>query len=508
MIVDSSSPKTFTCTDPTSSVLFDDPRGMPVLTGLDGDMWASQLLTIQTTAPSTDIIFNFRNAPNFVRVERVEIVMFNCRQWGIGVQTIQAFEQDAMVFSVDVDPTVNSCNSLVRLCLPYRTSLSVFTLRFFLFPNTDKVYLAETTFFGNNHNCAPDIVITSQFSSPVTSTSQELLPTVENTTLPHTTLTSHIPKVITKPRSLDTVVIAIVIVVIFLLLLLLVGVVVVVLVLWRCRHQHTAKEEASHTSSQTHTHPVVSLCEETGQVQYVSEQQDTDQDSLYSSIPLQLGQVRKNKDDILHIEMGVYDIIPIGMVKSLEEKEAKQMVNSDNNALLKDVSTASLEIETQFDYTYATVDKKMGGTGNNTCTSLSANEDHLPQLLGKESPEDQLYANTKRVKEEEVSGSLQKPVDQLYAQVDKKKKVKEPTSSPQTPDAQVDEAKEPTSSPETAVDQLYAQVDKKNQKSKENKKEVYPEESGAVYSVVNKPSPPQVPTKSQELLEELATSQC
>ena len=60
-----------------------------------------------------------------------------------------------------------------------------------------------------------------------------------------------------------------------LILLLLVGVVVVVLVLWRCRHQHTAKEEASHTSSQTHTHPVFSLCKETGQVQYVSEQQDS-----------------------------------------------------------------------------------------------------------------------------------------------------------------------------------------------------------------------------------------
>ena len=78
-------------------------------------------------------------------------------------------------------------------------------------------------------------------------------------------------------------------------------------------------------------------------------------------------------------------------------------------------------------------------------------------------------------------------VDQLYAQVDKKKKNKK--------------AKEPTSSPETVVDQLYAQVDKKKQKSKE--KEVCPEESGAVYSVVNKPSPPQVPTKSQQLLEEL-----
>ena len=295
---------TFKCADPTSSVLFDDPRGMPILTGLDGDLWASQLLTIQTTAPSTDITFDFRNASNFVRVERVEIVMFNCPQWGIGVKTIQAFEQDAMAFSVDIDRNVNSCNSLVRLCLPYRTSISVFTLRFFLFPNTDKVYLAETTFFGNNHNCPPDIVITSQLLPPVTSTSQELLPTVENTTLPHTTLTSNIPTVTTKPRSLDTVVIAIVIVVIF-LLLLLVGVVVVVLMLWRFRHQHTAKEEASHTSSQTHTQPVSSLCEE---IQHVSEQQNTDQDSLYCSITLQLGQERKNKDDI---EMGGYDVIPL-----------------------------------------------------------------------------------------------------------------------------------------------------------------------------------------------------
>ena len=82
------------------------------------------------------------------------------------------------------------------------------------------------------------------------------------------------------------------------------------------------------------------------------------------------------------------------------------------------------------------------------------------------------------------STETETPVDQLYAQVDKKKKNKK--------------AKEPTSS---AVDQLYAQVDKKKQKSKE--KEVCPEESAAVYSVVNKPSPPQVPTKSQELLEEL-----
>ena len=171
-----------------------------------------------------------------------------------------------------------------------------------------------------------------------------------------------------------------------------------------------------------------------------------------------------SKDD-MHTEedeMGGYDVIPFAL-KPLEEREREPMVNSDNYALLKDVSTLSLEVKTQFDYKYATVDNKMGGTENDTCTSLSANEDHLPQLLGEESLEDQLYAKTKRAEEEE-----------------------------------------PTSSPGTAVDQLYAQVDKKKQKSKE--KEVCSEESGAVYSVVNKPSPPQLPTKLQELLDELANN--
>ena len=167
-----------------------------------------------------------------------------------------------------------------------------------------------------------------------------------------------------------------------------------------------------------------------------------------------------SKDDILHIEedeMGGYDVIPF-VLKPSEEREMEPMVNSDNYALLKDVSTASPEMETQFDYTYATVDKKRGESRNDVCASLSATEDHLPHQSPEESPVDK----TKEAEKEEEATSLS----------------------------------------ETAVDQLYAQVDKKKQKSKE--KEVCPEESGAVYSAVNKPSPPQVPTKSQELLDELA----
>ena len=73
-----------------------------------------------------------------------------------------------------------------------------------------------------------------------------------------------------------------------------------------------------------------------------------------------------SKVDILHTEedeMGGYDVIPF-MLKPAEERERELMVNSDNYALLKDVSTASQEMETQFDYTYATVDKKREGSAN------------------------------------------------------------------------------------------------------------------------------------------------
>ena len=126
--VSSSTSGTLTCADPFSSVLFDDPRGMPILTGLDGDMWASQLLAIQTTASSIDIIVDL-NTPTFIRVERVEMVMFNCPQWGIGVQAIQPIEQKPLLNFNEMayNLTTTSCDSLVRLCLPYRTTVPVFT---------------------------------------------------------------------------------------------------------------------------------------------------------------------------------------------------------------------------------------------------------------------------------------------------------------------------------------------------------------------------------------------
>ena len=330
-------------------VLFDGH--IPTLTGLDGDMWASQLLTIQVAAdPRKEITFWFHDTPTFTRVE---VLMFNCPQWELGVERIIITDQgETIIAEAKSRPSTVSCDSLVQICLlpanTPRNDTRVLILEFVLSDNSHWVHLAEVTFWNNNPSSPPDIVVTKPPSLPAT------LPFTGNTTHTADTASTSTPK-----RDATVTAIS----VFFLLLLLLVGVVVVVLVLWRCRHQHTAKEEASHTSSQTHAHPVVSLCEETGQVQYII--QVTDQDSLYSSIPAQLGQERKeaNKDGILHTEedeMGGYDVIPLMLKPS--EGETKVVVNSDNDAKLKDVSTASPEMEMRSDYTYTTIDKKMGGS--------------------------------------------------------------------------------------------------------------------------------------------------
>ncbi len=66
--------KLTTCNEPTTSVLQDGI--IPTLTGLDDDMWASRLLTINPLLISP-LAFKIH------RVKRVEVVMFNCPEWGI-----------------------------------------------------------------------------------------------------------------------------------------------------------------------------------------------------------------------------------------------------------------------------------------------------------------------------------------------------------------------------------------------------------------------------------------
>ena len=148
-----------TCYDPTSSVLFDGI--IPALTGLDGDVWATQLLTLRSTSLMADpenvyrayIIAYF---PNPTALSRVEVVMFNCRPWGISAPslTINTINPD----SVGID----SCNSLVRTCVPLDdndTPSGRLDLFFDAFLDSSFVHLAEVTFYNDGDPCPPDAIL-------------------------------------------------------------------------------------------------------------------------------------------------------------------------------------------------------------------------------------------------------------------------------------------------------------------------------------------------------------
>ena len=156
-----------TCTNTTSSVLFDGV--IPTLTGLDGDMWASQLLTLQrATSTRALVLFDFTDTPGYGGLSgRFEVVMFNCPDMGISASTI--------IISTSSSPSVNptplmvvniditSCDSLVRVCTPIRTTQPSITPEFVIGPSSDMVYLAEVTFYAASSasTCPSDTIITT-----------------------------------------------------------------------------------------------------------------------------------------------------------------------------------------------------------------------------------------------------------------------------------------------------------------------------------------------------------
>ncbi len=150
------------CNEPTTSVLQDGI--IPTLTGLDGDVWASQLLTltINTEDSTTDITFDFEG---YVGVERVEVVMFNCPELGISVDTITFYGSTitTLIGTVldTISPTITSCDSLVRVCIPrpVGSTLTALTLRFQLSSASTWVHLAEVSFYGAGPTCPPESVL-------------------------------------------------------------------------------------------------------------------------------------------------------------------------------------------------------------------------------------------------------------------------------------------------------------------------------------------------------------
>ncbi len=155
-IAPSGNPLLATCRAPASSVLFDGK--IPTLTGLDGNMWASQLFTIRSNI--ANITFDFNGTP---KITRIEMVLFNCEQWGISAQSITVEASRTSVGTIN--PTVTSCDSLVRVCMPLNISVQT-ELKLSIIPN-DWVHIAELTFYEADCTCPPDTIITTP-SAPMT----------------------------------------------------------------------------------------------------------------------------------------------------------------------------------------------------------------------------------------------------------------------------------------------------------------------------------------------------
>ena len=129
----------------TNSFLYDGV--IPTLTKLDGSEWASGLLTLNTSAYSTRITFDFPNTPYYGGVEYVRVVMFNCPQWGIGTSSISILGTGGSATDIIVGritpamPT--SCDSLVSMCTTdISTTFRIISLQFNLADNSDLVHVA------------------------------------------------------------------------------------------------------------------------------------------------------------------------------------------------------------------------------------------------------------------------------------------------------------------------------------------------------------------------------
>ena len=154
------SDSTTTCLDPASSVLFDGV--IPTLTGLNGNMWASQLLTLERPKfGSNERTFELSFSQSF-SMSRVEVTIFNCPQWGTAVEQIRITLSDPPHFSIRVYPTVVSCDSLLKVCIEVHSVVT--SILFSDFNN--HVQIAEVGFYQSRSPCPLFTTIPGNVSPP------------------------------------------------------------------------------------------------------------------------------------------------------------------------------------------------------------------------------------------------------------------------------------------------------------------------------------------------------
>ena len=148
----------YMCPNPRTSVLF---GVIPTITGLDGDQWANQLFTPK--GPTIEITFDFTGVSDYTGVEKIEVLMFNCPQLRIGLDSISVLDSSTLLGSKHPIGSITStatasCDSLVRLCTNETSSSQLFiTLNFTAF---NWVHLAEVTFYSDvGSSCPTDAIL-------------------------------------------------------------------------------------------------------------------------------------------------------------------------------------------------------------------------------------------------------------------------------------------------------------------------------------------------------------
>ena len=168
------------CNAPLTSVLFD---GIPTLTGLDGDMWARQLLTFDTSVSSASITFNFtvtrhnNGITTYTGVETIEVVLFSCPTRGIGASNIAILAVGSVIDTIPLNDNSTSCDYLVRVCVDatLSTTSQIITLNFVSV--LQRLYVAEILFYSNmNRQCSPVGPITTS----VITTTTSVIPTTQS----------------------------------------------------------------------------------------------------------------------------------------------------------------------------------------------------------------------------------------------------------------------------------------------------------------------------------------
>ena len=189
------------CNAARSSVLFDS---IPTLTGLAGDMWASQLLTLNTSTSTASITFDFTSGTNqptvFVGIELIEVVMFNCPAREIGTNNVQVSANGQVADNIAVS---ESCDYLVRGCsTAISLSLSTRAITLSFRKTYPRLYFAEITFYSSmTRQCSPVGPLNASVESTSEQTSTTSASNEENTSSKETqypTLASETSELVTK----------------------------------------------------------------------------------------------------------------------------------------------------------------------------------------------------------------------------------------------------------------------------------------------------------------------